>query len=151
VLGTVRPETTAHEGGGLAQQCSNNRPGFGLSARSTSQSGPTGPLGVARACSARSPRPQALWGSTVVRSVRPSRRTRSSSSGGISFFRAGGGAPGNVVGGGAHPSGNTAWRRWRMLRAVAFNSGEVAPVMDDIDGVALQCRGRREKVRGESI
>jgi hypothetical protein len=38
-----------------------------------------------------------------------------------------------------------------MLRAVAFNSGEVAPVMDDIDGVALQCRGRREKVRGESI
>jgi hypothetical protein len=24
-------------------------------------------------------------------------------------------------------------------------------VMDDVDGVALQCRGRREKVRGEFI
>jgi hypothetical protein len=38
-----------------------------------------------------------------------------------------------------------------MLRAVAFNSGEAAPVTDDIDGGTLQCRGRREKVRGESI
>jgi hypothetical protein len=31
------------------------------------------------------------------------------------------------------------------------SGGEAAPVTDDIDGVALQCRGRREKVRGESI
>jgi hypothetical protein len=38
-----------------------------------------------------------------------------------------------------------------MLRAAAFNGGEAAPVMDDVNGVALQCRGRREKVRGESI
>jgi hypothetical protein len=38
-----------------------------------------------------------------------------------------------------------------MLRAAAFNGGEAAPVMDDVDGVALQCRGRSEKVRGESI
>jgi hypothetical protein len=38
-----------------------------------------------------------------------------------------------------------------MLRAAAFNGGESAPVMDDVDGVALQCRGRREKVRGEPI
>jgi hypothetical protein len=38
-----------------------------------------------------------------------------------------------------------------MLRAAVFNGGEVAPVMDDVDGVALQCWGRWEKVRGESI
>jgi hypothetical protein len=38
-----------------------------------------------------------------------------------------------------------------MLWAAAFNGSEAAPVMDDIDGVALQCQGRREKVRGESI
>jgi hypothetical protein len=60
-------------------------------------------------------------------------------------------APGKAVRGRAHTSGGAAWRRWRMLRAVAFNSGEASPVTDDIDGVALQCWGRREKVRGESI
>jgi hypothetical protein len=38
-----------------------------------------------------------------------------------------------------------------MLRVAAFNGNEAAPVMDDIDGVALHCRGRREKVKGESI
>jgi hypothetical protein len=38
-----------------------------------------------------------------------------------------------------------------MLRAATFNDGEAAPVTDDVDGVALQCRGRREMVRGESI
>jgi hypothetical protein len=38
-----------------------------------------------------------------------------------------------------------------MLRAMAFNGSEAALVMYDVDGVALQCRGRREKVRGESI
>jgi hypothetical protein len=62
-----------------------------------------------------------------------------------------GGASSKVVGGRAHPSGVAAWRWWRMLRAVAFNGGEAAPVTDDVDSVALQCRGRREKVRGESI
>jgi hypothetical protein len=39
----------------------------------------------------------------------------------------------------------------KLTRAAAFNGGEAAPVMDDVDGVALQCQGRREKVRGESI
>jgi hypothetical protein len=29
-----------------------------------------------------------------------------------------------------------------MLRVAAFNGGEDAPVMDDVDSVALQCRGR---------
>jgi hypothetical protein len=62
-----------------------------------------------------------------------------------------GGAPGKAVGGGAHPSGGAVWRWWRMLRAAAFNGGEAAPVTHDIDGVALQCRGRREKVSGEPI
>jgi hypothetical protein len=38
-----------------------------------------------------------------------------------------------------------------MLRAAAFNSGEAAPMTDDVDGVTVQCWGRREKVRGESI
>jgi hypothetical protein len=60
-------------------------------------------------------------------------------------------ALGKAVWGGAHPSGDTAWRRWRMIRAAGFNDGGVALVTDDIDGVALQCQGRREKVRGESI
>jgi hypothetical protein len=38
-----------------------------------------------------------------------------------------------------------------MLRAATFIGGEGAPVTDDVDGVALQCWGRRETVRGESI
>jgi hypothetical protein len=38
-----------------------------------------------------------------------------------------------------------------MLPAAVFNGGEATTVMDDIDSVALQCRGRREKVRGEPI
>jgi hypothetical protein len=38
-----------------------------------------------------------------------------------------------------------------MLGAATFISGEVASVMDDVNGVSLQCWGRREKVRGESI
>jgi hypothetical protein len=58
---------------------------------------------------------------------------------------------GKAVGGGAHMSDAAMERRWRMLRAAAFVGGEGAPVMDDIDGVALQCRERSEKVRGESI
>jgi hypothetical protein len=48
-----------------------------------------------------------------------------------------GGALGKAVGGGAHPSGGAAWRRWRMLRAAAFNGGKVTPVTDDVNGVAL--------------
>jgi hypothetical protein len=62
-----------------------------------------------------------------------------------------GGASGNAIGDGAHPSGGATWRRWRMLPAAVFNGGEATTVMDDIDSVALQCRGRREKVRGEPI
>jgi hypothetical protein len=38
-----------------------------------------------------------------------------------------------------------------MLRVAPFNGSEAAPVTDDIDGMALQCRRRREKVTGESI
>jgi hypothetical protein len=34
---------------------------------------------------------------------------------------------------------------------VAFVHGEAALVVDDVDGVALWYRGRREKVRGGSI
>jgi hypothetical protein len=32
-----------------------------------------------------------------------------------------------------------------------LDGGEAAPVMNDVDGVALQCQGWREKVRGEPI
>jgi hypothetical protein len=32
-----------------------------------------------------------------------------------------------------------------------LSAGEATPVTDDVDVVALQCRGRREKVRGEPI
>jgi hypothetical protein len=59
--------------------------------------------------------------------------------------------PGKAVGGGAHPSGGAAWRRWRMLQVAAFNGGEAAPITNDVDGVALQCQGKKEKVRGEPI
>jgi hypothetical protein len=59
--------------------------------------------------------------------------------------------PSKAVRGGAHPSGAATERWWRMLRAAAFTGGEVAPVMDDVNNVPLQCRGKREKVRGESI
>jgi hypothetical protein len=97
--------------------------------------------GAARTRSALSPRPRALRGGTVVRLARASRQTRSISGGGISSYRVGG-APGKAVRGEAHLSGSAAWMRWRMLRAAAFNGGEAAPVADDIDGVALQCRGR---------
>jgi hypothetical protein len=38
-----------------------------------------------------------------------------------------------------------------MLQVSAFNGGKVAPVTDDVDGVDLQCWGRRDKVRGEPI
>jgi hypothetical protein len=31
------------------------------------------------------------------------------------------------------------------------SGGEAAPVTNYLDGVALQCQGRREKVMGESI
>jgi hypothetical protein len=34
-----------------------------------------------------------------------------------------------------------------MLQAAAFSGGEAAPMMDDVDGVALQCWGRREEMR----
>jgi hypothetical protein len=60
-------------------------------------------------------------------------------------------APGKALGGGAHPSSGVMERRRRMLGAATFISGEVASVMDDVNGVSLQCWGRREKVRGESI
>jgi hypothetical protein len=73
--------------------------------------------------------------------------TRSSSGGSISSHRAGG-TSGKAVGGEAHLSGGAVWRGWTMLRVAAFNGSEVALVTDDIDGVALWCRGRREKVRG---
>jgi hypothetical protein len=38
-----------------------------------------------------------------------------------------------------------------VLQAAAFNGSEAALVTDDIDGVALHCRGRRYKVRGGPI
>jgi hypothetical protein len=59
-------------------------------------------------------------------------------------------APGKAVRGGAHPSGNVAWRRWRMLRAAAFIGGEGAPMAGDDGGMTLQCRCRRRKVRAAS-
>jgi hypothetical protein len=46
-------------------------------------------------------------------------------------------ASGKAVGGGAHPSGDMAWRRWRMLRAVAFVGGEGALVAGDDGGTTL--------------
>jgi hypothetical protein len=33
-------------------------------------------------------------------------------------------APGKAIGGGSHPNGDAAWRRWRSLRTTAFVGGE---------------------------
>jgi hypothetical protein len=49
------------------------------------------------------------------------------------------------------PDGGGARRSGAELTRVVARRGEAAPVMDDADGLALQCWGRREKVRGESI
>jgi hypothetical protein len=38
-----------------------------------------------------------------------------------------------------------------MLQVAVFNGDEAAPITNDVDGVALQCQGRKEKVRGEPI
>jgi hypothetical protein len=56
-------------------------------------------------------------------------------------------APGNAVKGGAHLSGGTTWRRWRMLWVVVFIGGEGAPVAGGDGGTTLQCRRERGKVR----
>jgi hypothetical protein len=102
-------------------------------------------LGALATCS-----PRARWrgGTLAGGSVAASRWQGATSE----LVGATGRVPGKGVEGGAHPSGGAAWRRWRMLRVVAaFNGGEAAPVTDDINGVALQCQVRREKMRGESI
>jgi hypothetical protein len=46
-------------------------------------------------------------------------------------------APDKAVWGGAHPSGGTAWSRWRMLQAAAFIGGDGAPVAGGDGGTAL--------------
>jgi hypothetical protein len=46
-------------------------------------------------------------------------------------------ALGKAVGGRADPSGGTVERRWRMLRAVAFISGEGSPVASGDGGTTL--------------
>jgi hypothetical protein len=46
-------------------------------------------------------------------------------------------ALGKAVGGGAHPNDVAAWRRWRILRTVAFIGGERALVAGGDGGVAL--------------
>jgi hypothetical protein len=58
---------------------------------------------------------------------------------------------GKAVGGGAHLNGGAAWRWWRSLRTTTFIGGEIAPVADGNEGVTLQCRCRRGKVRATSI
>jgi hypothetical protein len=59
-------------------------------------------------------------------------------------------APGKAVRGGADPTGDAVWRRWRMLRAVAFVGGEGALVAGCDGGMALQCRCGRGKARAAS-
>jgi hypothetical protein len=60
-------------------------------------------------------------------------------------------ASGKADGGGAHPNGGAAWRRWRSLGTAAFIGGERAPMADGDGGMALQCRCGRGKVRAASI
>jgi hypothetical protein len=131
------------------KQCPDSRVGFGLPTRPTSQTSPAGPLGaVRRACARRGHRIRERSG--VARW-----RGRCDLAGGLGVAAAvasapieQGGTSGKAVGGEAHLSGGAVWRGWTMLRVAAFNGSEAAPVTDDIDGVALWCRGRREKVRG---
>jgi hypothetical protein len=115
MLGPVRLGTTAHQGGGLPQQFLDNRPGFGLPARPTGQSGPAGPLGAARRVhTMRSPHPGVLWAARWR-----DQRDLAGELGLVVAVASGpielGGTPGKAVEGRAHPSGSTVWRRWRML------------------------------------
>jgi hypothetical protein len=136
----------AHRGVACPDIC----PGFGLPAQPTGQSGPAGPLGVARR------------GARARRGHRAHERSRATRwhdrhdlDGGLGAVVAL--APVEPGGGGQGGRGRSSPERWRGVEAVedasggGVNSGEAPPVMDDVDGVALQCRGRREKVRGESI
>jgi hypothetical protein len=58
---------------------------------------------------------------------------------------------GKAIGGEAHLNGGAAWRWWRSLRTTMFIGGERAPVAGGNEGVALQCRCGRGKVRAASI
>jgi hypothetical protein len=62
-----------------------------------------------------------------------------------------GGAPGKVVGGGAHPNGGAAWRRWRTLGTAVFSGDDGAPVIGGGRLELLQHRGRKARVRRGSI
>jgi hypothetical protein len=96
------------------------------------------------------------------RSWRPATRDRPKGWLGLGLVaRSGGGAAGELAGatwrargmavwGGAHPSGGAAWRRWRMLRAMAFIGGEGAMVAGGDGGTTLLWRRGREKVREAS-
>jgi hypothetical protein len=163
------------------KQCPDSHPSIGLLAQLTGQSGPASPVGAARCARARrghcaSEHSEATWwrgrhdltsglGVAAAAASAPMEHSgatwwcgRCDLAGGVGVAAAvasapmeRGGAPGNVVGGEAHPSGGAAWRQWRMLRVAVFNGGEAAPVTDAVNGMALQCWGRREKVSGEPI
>jgi hypothetical protein len=59
-------------------------------------------------------------------------------------------ASSKAVGGGAHPSGGTTCRLWRMLRVAVFVGGEGVLVAGGDGGTGLQCRCRKRKVRAAS-
>jgi hypothetical protein len=46
-------------------------------------------------------------------------------------------APGEVLGGRAHPNDGVAWRRWRRLGTTVFIGGERAPISGGDGGTAL--------------
>jgi hypothetical protein len=60
-------------------------------------------------------------------------------------------ASGKAFGGGAHPNGGAAWRRWRSLETAAFVGRERALVAGGDGGATVQCQCKKGKVRAFSI
>jgi hypothetical protein len=58
--------------------------------------------------------------------------------------KATGRTPGKAVRGGAYPSSDAAWRRWRSFGATTFCGGEGRTVVADGHGMLLQLEGGGE-------
>jgi hypothetical protein len=123
VSGSIRPEATAHRMRWPAM-CGLPKGwlSLGLAARSGGEAaGSAGTACVSLARSRRIPRghDDALADGSVVAGWWQGAAGE--------LTGATGRVPGKVVRGGAHPSGDAAWRWWRMRRAAAFNDGEAWP------------------------
>jgi hypothetical protein len=124
VSGPIRPRATAH---GAWRPDTRDRLkgwlGLGLAARSDGEAAHGAEQGVRRERSRRGHRAQLVCVTTRWHPQCAAGRWHDAAG---ELVGATGRAPGKAVGGGAHPSGDAAWRRLRMLQPVAFNGSEVA-------------------------